>query len=314
LKQSEWAEGAYRLAIIDLGSNSVRFDVVALNPRGQAERLHREKRMVRLGEGLFKNGRLEKTAVARVLAAFRDFSAMIKDWGIDHVTAIATSALRDAPEQAKLIREIQRRYSIRLRVISGRREAQLIAEGVLAQERLPKGKFALVDIGGGSAELSYCRNSRQLKGLSWSLNLGCLRLKQLFLSSQPPRPGELTRLRAHTRKLIKKLPPAPVIIGSSGTIRSLERMARRQAKPFNLNFLSRLNTEMALLDHGALLKLPGMEPKRVDLLLAGSVVLEELALQLKAKSLRATDFALRDGVLVEVLAKLKKSRRGNRRV
>ena len=306
MSQAEWAEGAYRLAIIDLGTNSVRFDVMSLDSSGRTERLHREKRMVRLGDGLFKNGHLEKVAISRVMAAFHDFSAMIKDWGISHVAAIATSALRDAPERAQLLREVKARFGISLRVVSGKREAQLIAEGVLSKEKIPSGKFVLVDIGGGSVELSYCQGRRQLRGLNYSLNLGCLRMKQLFLTAQPPKPGELGNLREHIRKAIKRLPLAPAIIGSSGTIRSLERMARRQGKPFNVQFLNRLNAQMSLLSHKDILKLPGMEPKRVDMLLAGSVVLEELALRLKAARIRSTDFALRDGILVEVLAKLKK--------
>jgi exopolyphosphatase/guanosine-5'-triphosphate,3'-diphosphate pyrophosphatase len=310
MRPSEWAEYEHRLAIIDLGTNSVRFDVYAVNEKGHPERLHREKRMVRLGEGLFRNGRLEPKAEARVHAALHDFSRMMRQWGVDSLTAYATSALREAkpPQRAQFLREIQKRHGIRLRVISGRREAALIARGILENEKLPSGRFALIDIGGGSTELTLCRGKKALS--SRSFRLGALRLKQLYLSQQPPRSLGLLALRAGIDEALPRaLGRAGTVIGSSGTIRALGRMASKAGRRFDPGFLRELNLKMAGLDRAGLMRLPGMEEKRVDLILAGSLLFEELVRRLGAKRLASTDYALRDGALAEALDKLKLKRR-----
>lgn len=307
MRPAEWAEYEHRLAIIDLGTNSVRFDVYAVNEKGEPERLHREKRMVRLGEGIFKNGRLEAKAEARVQHALHDFAAMIHAWGVDKVAAYATSALREAAprEREAFVRSIDKRHGIHLSVISGAREAALIAKGILENEKLPKGPFALIDIGGGSTELSLARGRKLISARS--LKLGALRLQQLYLSRQPPRSLDLLALRAGLDEALPKaLPQVESVIGSSGTIRALARMAVLAKRPFNPSFVRELNLKMAGLDRKALLKLPGLEEKRVDLILPGSLLFEELITRLGAKKLSATNYSLRDGALAEMLASLNK--------
>jgi exopolyphosphatase/guanosine-5'-triphosphate,3'-diphosphate pyrophosphatase len=306
LRPAEWAEYQHRLAIIDLGTNSVRFDVYAVNENGETERLHREKRMVRLGEGIFKRGRLELKAEARVHQALHDFSRMMQQWGVDAVSAYATSAMREArlEDRKKFLGEIQRRHGIRMSVISGAREARLIALGILQNETLPPGHFALIDIGGGSTELSYC-TGRKISS-SRSLKLGALRLQQLYLTHQPPKSLDLLALRAAFGEVLPRtLPKAEVVLGSSGTIRSLQRMAALSGRPFNPDFVRALNIKMASLDRKGLLKIPGMEEKRADLILAGSLIFEELITRVGAKRLRATSYSLRDGALAELLKRRK---------
>lgn len=306
MRPAEWAEYEHRLAIIDLGTNSVRFDVYAVNEKGRPERLHREKRMVRLGDGLFKSGKLEARAEARVHAALHDFSRMMQAWGVDQVAAYATSALREAPqgERARLLREIKKRHGITLSVISGMREAALIARGILENEKLPGGPFALIDIGGGSTELSFARGRRRKS--SKSLALGALRLKQLYLTHQPPKTLDLLALRAALDEALpNSLPQVKAVIGSSGTIRSLHRMALKAHQPFSPAFIRGLNLRMATLDRRGLMRLPGMEEKRVDLILAGSLLFEELFTRLGARTLRVSNFSLRDGALAEMLSRHK---------
>lgn len=303
---AEWAGYGLRLGVLDLGTNSIRFDAYALDERGQAERIHREKRMLRLGEGLYETGHIGKPALARLDRALHDFSRMLREWGIDRVRAFATSALRDTrlPQRHAILAGIKRRHGITFTVISGAREAGLIARGVLANESLPRGDFLLCDIGGGSTEISLCRGRRVKK--SFSLGLGTLRLKQLFLTQLPSSSLSLLALRGYIHSQLPKggLPRAAELIGSSGTVRALSRMASRSRRPFNRAFLSQLNLNMAGMGRAQLLKLPGMEEKRADILLGGSLLLEELAALSGAKRIRASGFSLRDGVLDEELARL----------
>src|SRR6478672_4923106 len=149
-----------RVAIIDLGTNSVRFDVQEFERGREAQILHREKLMIRLGQGVFITGRLDKNAIRRALHAFLRFRQIATDFRVEKIIAFGTSALRDARDSDKLLRQIKSQTGIDVRVITGEEEAKLIAEGVLAHEKPEKGTFALVDIGGGSTEISICRGRR----------------------------------------------------------------------------------------------------------------------------------------------------------
>ena len=155
-----------RLALIDLGTNAVRFDVHELTAAGVPRRLHRERLMVRLGEGVFQSGRLSRAAVARTVAAFQSFRRTCIDLRVDKTVAFGTSALREASDSERFIRLLRDKTGIEVRVISGADEARLIALGILSHENVPKGLFALVDVGGGSVEITLCRQRQVLQAAS----------------------------------------------------------------------------------------------------------------------------------------------------
>jgi exopolyphosphatase/guanosine-5'-triphosphate,3'-diphosphate pyrophosphatase len=293
------------VSLIDLGTNSVRMDLWALR-KGQARRLHREKRMVRLGDGLFERGRLEEAAIGRVEEALEDFSALHRVAQVSRVRAVATAALREAPEAPALVRRWAERFGIDFSVISGAQEAAYIAQGVLREEAPPSGPYALIDIGGGSTELSLCRGAKVLE--SASLPLGANRLQQTLLHKVPPAPGGVAALREACRGPLQHLPGASrwprvkELIGSGGTVRAVRKLARAAGvkdQPFTLHVLSDLIRQMERLDRLGLLHIPGMDEKRVDLMLAGALVLEEACLALGAVRIRATAASLRDGLLLE---------------
>ncbi|HNA61125.1 MAG TPA: hypothetical protein PLT11_08710, partial [Elusimicrobiota bacterium] len=121
-----------RIALIDLGTNAVRFDVHDIGPDGLARRLHRERLAVRLGEGVFQRGRIGAAALRRTVAAFQSFHKTCRDLGVEKITAFGTSALRDASNSEIVLHTLRRRSGIDVRVISGQEEARLIAQGVLA--------------------------------------------------------------------------------------------------------------------------------------------------------------------------------------
>lgn len=298
------------VSLIDLGTNSVRMDVVALKGRS-ARRLHREKRMVRLGDGLYENGHLDPLAIERVDHALADLAYLHQAYAVSRVSAVATAAMREAPEAPALLKDWEARHAIAFRVISGEEEARLIAKGVLGQERLPSGGFALIDIGGGSTELSLCQGAKVLE--SFSLPLGANRLQQAHLKAVPPRRGGVEALRDAAKAALAPLhgqhrwPAVKELIGSGGTIRALRRLAKAAGAkelPFTTHFLSELCQRIQRLDRVGLLHVPGMDEKRVDLLLAGALVLDETALALGAQKIRATEATLRDGLLAEEIERL----------
>jgi len=303
-----------RVAIIDLGTNSVRFDVHSLAETGKAKLLHREKLMIRLGQGVFLKGRMDPAAIERTVEAMEHFRGIATGLRVRKIVAFGTSALREASDAATLVESVRRRAGIEVRVISGKEEAKFIAQGILANETLPSGRFALVDIGGGSTEISLCRGEEVLKGDSFAL--GTARLQQVFLKRSPPREGSVKQVRDYIYNVLdarlnkpQKWPAADTILGSSGTVRALARILDKKAKSFSIKQLTGLVKEMQKMTTTQLLEVPGMESKRVDMILSGAILLEEIALALGAKKIVSTEYSLRDGIIHEEirLAKSHKS-------
>jgi exopolyphosphatase/guanosine-5'-triphosphate,3'-diphosphate pyrophosphatase len=324
-----------RLAIIDLGTNSIRFDIheISANRTGalQHRRLYREKAMVRLGQNLFLEGKLNPQSRRRTLEAISSFAETMNALKVDRTIAFGTAAMRDASDGEDFLAEIKAKTSVDFRIISGAEEASLIAKGVMSNEVMSKTLYALIDIGGGSTEVSICKGLKTID--SYSFNLGVAKLQQIFLKSQPPVDySKLPRARKKKKTskkralkandpvlelrnfiksivlpkiLIERWPKVQSIVGSSGSVIAMAKLINKDKdaanKPFSRKNLSKAVDVIKTKTAAELLSMRGMEPKRVDLILAGGVLLDEMALLLGAKTIRATEFALRDGILADEL-------------
>jgi exopolyphosphatase/guanosine-5'-triphosphate,3'-diphosphate pyrophosphatase len=316
-----------RLAIIDLGTNSIRFDIheVSANRSGVItnRRLYREKTMVRLGQNLFLDGKLSEESKRRTLEAVESFRETMDALEVDKVVAFGTAAMRDASDGEAFLSEIKEQTQVEFRIISGQEEAGLIAQGILRNEpNVPKGLFALIDIGGGSTEINICRGNKVIH--SHSFNLGVAKLQQLFLKRQPPFIDKHHHPVRDLRNFIKSVvlpqaiiehwPKVPKVVGSSGSIIALAKLVNKDRdagnRPFQRKDLSKTVTTIQPKTAAELLSMKGMEPKRVDLILAGGILLDELTQILGAKEIRTTEFSLRDGILGSELSRFisKKSR------
>lgn len=303
-----------RLAIIDLGTNSVRFDVHEIGEGKKRTLLHREKLMVRLGQGVFLTQKLDPTSFRRTYESFFRFSRIARELRVEKTIAIGTSALREAKDGERLLHAIRKKTGIDVRVISGNEEARLIARGVLDNEKRIKGsKVGLIDIGGGSTELSICQN-HELKSFI-SLPLGAARLQQVFLKKSPPSKDSIRALRQHIRNvfnsehILSAWPSVSTIVGSSGTIRAISRLVRKgnSKRKVDRKALKALIDELAQKNENELQQVPGLESRRADLILSGAILLDELMKLTGAKTVEVTEFSLRDGVLSEEIELLKKS-------
>ncbi len=295
-----------RVATIDLGTNSVRFDVHFLNQQGKTKLLHREKLMIRLGQGVFLRGRMDRSAMDRALHAFHRFKRIADELHVERVVAFGTSALREAKDSEVLLRLLKDNTGIEVRIITGAEEARLIAQGILENEKITARRFALVDIGGGSTEISVGRGKEILHAESFQL--GTARLQQLFLKRSPPKELSFIRLQEYIQNtLAEKMvfehwPKVDVLVGSSGTIRAVARILKKQMRAFTLENVSKLVNEMRSMNTTQLIDIPGMEAKRVDMILAGTVLLEEILRSLGAKKIMLTEYSLRDGILEEEMS------------
>lgn len=307
-----------RFAIIDLGTNSVRFDVHQLSVGSKTTRvLHREKLMVRLGQNVFLSGKLDPDAIARTLDAFHHFAEVCSSLKVDRIQAFATSALREASDRDKLIKRVEKETGIYINIISGAEEARLIALGMLKHYKSTRGRFAFIDIGGGSTEVTICEKGKILK--SDSFQLGTARLQQIFLKKSPPEAASVAELRLHIQSLVmpkiiqEKWGTVDTMIGSSGTIKAVSRILKETKGKKNISRkdLQKLVKQMASMNTTQLLSLPGLEAKRVDMILSGTLLLEECMNVFSVKKTLTTDFSLRDGILERELQLLKQTEKAS---
>ena len=301
------------LGIIDLGTNSARFDIYQIENNSISQRLYRTKDMIRLGEGVFHDGKLHSTAVERALTCFSDISKKLKEYSVDHVLAFGTSALRDAKNAEDFVKQVDKKFNISIEIISGQREADLIAKAILNNEILPGEVSALVDIGGGSTEFTVCYKNTSIA--SHSFNLGAARLQQMFLDKAETlsaRVNAVNELRLHVRKELsmfnQKRNWLPIFsaTGSSGTIRALTRLIKKQdreTEPFSRKDLNRLVEKLIPLNRKELEDFPGMEPKRIDIILAGSLLFEQILEEFYIEEVYTTELSLRDGILDDYMEK-----------
>lgn len=292
-----------RLAIIDLGTNSIRLDVHHFSRLQDAPRLlHREKLMVRLGEGLFEDRLLRPDAMERTLAALRRFRYIGEDLEVSRYVAFGTASLRAATNAQHFISKVEEETEIPIRVISGDEEATLIAEGVLENESIGDEPTLLIDIGGGSTELSFVKQGKVMGSVS--LDLGVARLQELFLKKLPPNPRDRLLLEHYIHDVLTSNPviqewgPVKLALGSSGTVRALGRILGKP-KSFRRTQLHPLVHGLSLLSRRDLLKVPALDERRADLIVAGGVLLDTVLEWFNINEVRSTDYSLRDGILLE---------------
>ena len=303
-----------KIAAIDLGSNSFHLVVVEAHPDGTFDTLVREKEVLRLGDVVASTGRIGDEHAERAVEVMRRMAVVIRTVGADEVVACATSAFREAEDSSAVCDAIFDETGIGVDVISGRREARLIFAAVRRSITIANPPAVAVDLGGGSLEVSV----GDATGLAWStsLRLGVGRLAP-FLPTDPPHADDLKRLRDHvvvvlapTIDNVREFDPR-MLIGTSGTFCDLATMgaAKRDgvAPPFvnqltvRRRDLTALHDELITLNARERAKLPGIEPRRADQIVAGSVVLLTLMKQLDLHELTVGEWALREGMIVDTI-------------
>jgi exopolyphosphatase / guanosine-5'-triphosphate,3'-diphosphate pyrophosphatase len=271
-----------RVGAVDLGTNSTRLLVADVEDR-RVEAVVRRTTITRLGEGVDASRELLPAAVARVHAALEEFRRELDALGAERTLAVATSAVRDATNGAAFLAEVERRFGLTARLVSGDEEAELTRRGVGA---LDEGTL-LVDVGGGSTELIR-------GGFRTSLEIGSTRLSERFLRSDPPAPAELDAARAYVRGLLPAL-DAAAAIGVAGTVAQLHVLTGRLTPVAVEAELERL----AALTVAERRELPGLEPARAPVIVGGAIVVAEV---LRAYRLAELVFSVRDlldGVALE---------------
>src|SRR5580693_1405580 len=189
-------------AAVDIGSNSVRLKIAKV-VRGRLETLHEDREVTRLGESVFADGSLDPQAMALTLRVLRRFHRATQEHAADRVRVVATSALRDAGNSRAFRDWVRSATGWRLEVISGLEEGRLIHLGVVANARISKSRALLIDLGGGSCELTLSVSGHIVDMVS--LPIGAVRLTQTFLQTDPPKRAELQQMRSVIQREVSRI-------------------------------------------------------------------------------------------------------------
>jgi len=300
-----------KVGVIDLGSNTARYVVFEGSRSGAVRPIYETKDSPRLGIDTGRDGTLSEGAFARGVATVRRFARIAHGLGFARTVAVATSAVRDAPNGAAFVREVDRATGLHLRVISGAEEARYGYLG--AASAWPLENDLVFDLGGGSMQLAEVRAGALRNSVS--LPLGVLRMNQRFLEHDPPKRKEVDALRDQARDVLASSVRAfgggsYRLIGLGGTVRSLARAAielreypirRVHGYPlydYDIESLHELLGEMPASKRRSV---RGIGGDRADVVVAGLVVLEELLRAVRAERIIVSATGIREGIALEAI-------------
>ena len=306
-----------RIAAIDIGTNSVHVIIVQVRADRSFEIIDREKEMVRLGSGGLGGRSLTEPAMLAALQALGKFTRLAESHDVDEIVAAATSAVREADNGREFLGAIRQRTGIQVRVISGTEEARLIHRAAVYGVDVSGGAAVVIDVGGGSVELTQGTGARA--HVAQSLKLGVIRLTEQFIRSDPLSRRDERQMVSHITETMAPTVEKIVsrgfdrVIGTSGTILSLGGLAVGEGRAIGSDDLRsrrvsakqirRLRRDLCALDLPGRLRLPGLDPRRADLAVAGSILLDTILRQIGAVELTLCDLALREGLALDYLSR-----------
>lgn len=295
-------------AVVDLGTNAARLAVAQVDESGALISRGRWRELIRLGEGVASSGALSEAAMARGFETLGRFRAIAEKMKVDIFEAVTTSVMRDASNGGEFV-EGARKLGVPLRVISAEEEAALSLAGVMSalDERLAES--LVFDIGGGSLELIRAEGDKVLK--TFSLPAGVVYLTERHLRDAPTPAAQVAACAGDMSAMLRSTalaPPAAPLIGCGGTVALAWFVREGKASNLGINgvFLERDEIEswvdkFAALDMAGRNSLPGFEPGREDIALAGLIVVREILRWGGYETLRVSTGGVREGLLKKLL-------------
>jgi exopolyphosphatase/guanosine-5'-triphosphate,3'-diphosphate pyrophosphatase len=288
-----------RVGVVDLGTNSTRL-LVADVREGRVDEVARRIQITRLGEGVDERRRLLPLPIARVRNVLSDYRRELDELGAERVLAIGTSAIRDADNGEAFLGEVEWSYGFTTRLLSGHEEAWLTRRGV-ANGRGLGADTVVLDVGGGSTELIT-------GGSRASIDIGCVRLTERFLRSDPPASAELEAAAREIRESLPQLEPTDAI-GVAGTVTSLAALElgghdldRVHGFRLSRDMVEEQLERLASLPLEQRRRLPALEPERAPVIVAGALIVREALDCYELEELEVSERDLLHGAAVEAAA------------
>ena len=304
-----------RVATIDIGTNTVLLLVAERGNDGALRAIEERATITRLGEGVDRTKRLSPGAIERTRACLREYAGVVRASGAERVAVVGTSAMRDAGGAEEVREEVRAALGVEARVVSGDEEARLTFRGALSGLPLEGvGDVAVFDIGGGSTEVVIGRpGSPSPPVFAESFDVGSVRLTERHLMHDPPGASECEAVARAGREAMARVPPMPgarAPIGIAGTMTTLAAVSLKLA-PYDGSRVHGLRLQreplrliverLAKLDLATRRDVPGMEPKRADVIVAGGLIALALLDHWEADEVTVSDRGVRWG-LAEALA------------
>lgn len=295
-----------RIAVIDLGSNSIRFIIMQIGDKGSYKLIYSEKKSIRLAEGMTGESRmLTEAAQQRALECLKVYAHIMKVHHVSKVEAVATAAVRNARNGASFIKRVRLLTGIPMTIISGREEAALGFSGVI--HTIDMSRFLLFDLGGASCEISLVSHKKRLHSVS--IPYGAVTLTGRFHSSGSVSSGKINEIRSFIRKKLNEIPWFPKesipVIGVGGTVRNLAKIEQR-ASSYPLHKLhnykiatDRLDELINFICHRSLeerKRISGLSTERADIIIAGALFVGEIVRKAHARYLTVSGCGLREGL------------------
>jgi exopolyphosphatase/guanosine-5'-triphosphate,3'-diphosphate pyrophosphatase len=305
-----------RVATVDIGTNTVLLLVAERGTDGSLRAIAERATITRLGQGVDRSRRLAPDAVARTRVCLDDYGRVARELGAAKVAVVGTSAMRDAGGSDELREHVRSTFGVDVRVVSGRDEGRLTFQGALSGLTLgPTGGVAVFDIGGGSTEIVIA-DGAGAADLAYveSFDVGSVRLSERHVTHDPPTRAELDTLARISRETFAGVPPLSgdtPPVGIAGTMTTLAAVslglapydgARVHGHVMSHEELRRVVTHLAAIDLEARRGVPGMEPKRADVIVAGGFIAIALLERWNAQGVVISDRGVRWGLAEELLA------------
>ncbi|MBD2183729.1 Ppx/GppA family phosphatase [Planktothrix sp. FACHB-1355] len=306
------------LAAIDIGTNSIHMVVVRIIPSLPAFTIiDREKDTVRLGDRDPETGNLKPDIMQKAIVTLRRCQEVAKSLNAEQIIAVATSAVREAPNGRDFLKQIETETGLRVDLISGQEEARRIYLGVLSGMEFNNLPHIIIDIGGGSTEL-ILGDSHEPRSLS-STKIGAVRLTTELVTTDPISNGEFLSLQAYVRGMLERsveelrenLNPGerPRLVGTAGTIETLALIHAREklgivptplnGYQFSLKDLREIILRLRKMNYAERAAVPGMSDRRSEIIVAGAVILQEAMTLLGLDTITICERSLREGVIVD---------------
>ncbi|HET7205322.1 MAG TPA: Ppx/GppA phosphatase family protein [Terriglobales bacterium] len=309
-------------AAVDIGSNSVRLKIARLSARG-LQPVHEDREVTRLGESVFRSGFLSPEAMANTIKVLRRFHRATQSHATDSVRVVATSALRDARNSRAFLEWVRSATGWKVEVISGLEEARLIHLGLVGAGRIGRAPVLMIDLGGGSCELTISSHSHIRETVS--LPLGAVRLTNEFLHHDPPRKPELERLRGFIAREIRRIQDRIIeyrvnaTLATSGTAAALAAVCQSISKNRGVSSVTRsqMRRIAKLLAKSTLeqrRRMSGIGPRRAEIIIAGAIVYSELMERCQLRGFRYSPLGLRDGLLAQMASEHGRGARSSKQI
>lgn len=305
-----------RISSLDIGTNTILLLVAEVDSKGGLNVLRDEHAFARLGRNVDRDRTIAAESFETSLAILARFKEVSENMHVERIVACGTSALRDAANRTEYLEYIRKQLGLDIRILSGDEEAALTYAGSVAQFVIPDRvqEFAVLDIGGGSTELTRGVNT-QLETRQ-SLDVGCVRLTERILLTSPPSHDALQHAQREIREYVKQfalLGPTARVVGVAGTLTTLAALhlklatfdaSRVGGHVLNRAAIQNIFDELKVKSLVNLESYPQILKGRADIILAGVLILLETMNQLQTSSITVSERGLRFGVLLEAVNQL----------